>query len=78
LRLSSIKKSDVIYKHIIEFNANVNDLKDWLFTYIPSLEYTYLDTNISNEKQSMIEDYNNMLEQIFLEFNNNTSIFQTN
>src|SRR5690606_21719615 len=48
-------ESNLTYQNIIDFSASLNELKDWLLTKIPDLEYTYLNSNLNYEEQSFVE-----------------------
>jgi nucleoside-diphosphate-sugar epimerase len=43
---------------VIDFNASLNELKDWLLSKIPNLEYQYLNQNQKFLSQSF-KGYNN-------------------
>ncbi len=63
----------------IDFNASLNDIKDWMLTAIPNLEYTYLNQNQDFSGQSfkgfykpqLVEKY---LKETFQDFSVNTRI----
>lgn len=55
------------------FNASLNDLKDWLLTQLPELEYTYLNQHQSFNSQRLVnlvgpDTQQGMLEAAFAEF----------
>lgn len=46
LEISNENKPGINYHHLLDFNSNMNDIKDWLLNHVQNLEYTYLNTNI--------------------------------
>lgn len=64
---------------LIEFNSNLNELKDWLLTIIPDLEFTYLNSNITYDGQfakgfESVEHKFDLLNDTFNKFKQNIRI----
>lgn len=73
-----IKERDnkIFREHIIDFNATMNDIKNELLNYIPELEYTYLNTNLKYDGQSVkdvsfLKGKTTIFEKAFKEFDSN-------
>jgi UDP-glucose 4-epimerase len=69
-------KLGLSFKHIVDFNATMNDIKDELLKYLPDLEYTYLNTNLKYDGQSIegipqLEEKQSLFEEAYENFNAN-------
>lgn len=63
-----------------EFNASLNEIKDWLVRLVPNIEYTYVNQNMLYEGQSLknigsFTDYSDSLNNEFEIFKKNIRVF---
>lgn len=64
----------------VEFNADLNEIKDWLIQrHLPDLEYTYLNPSIEYEEQSIkglnsLEEELSQLDEVFMDFRTNLRV----
>lgn len=61
------------YSYAMDFNSDLNALKNWLTKHLPNLEYTYINRNIEYNQQYVkglpqLKDLENDLDQEFLKF----------
>src|SRR5690606_24501870 len=80
LLLTVTTQNHVLKRFAVEFNANLNEIKDWLIQrHLPDLEYTYLNPNITYDDQSIkgcgsLADALSQLDQVFKDFQANLRI----
>lgn len=77
--IENINKQNVIYDNVLDFNASMNEIKDWLLTLVNDLEYTYLNTNIKYDSHLVLNapslsDSITKLNNTFHDFYNNIRI----
>ncbi len=63
-----------------EFNASLNEIKDWLIQLLPEMEYTYVNQNIIYKGQSIkdigsLADFSENLNGEFANFSKNIRVF---
>lgn len=69
--------SDLDVESVTDFNASLNELKDWLLTKVEDLEYQYVNQNQvfpSQSFQTLVKEKNNILDSHFYSFNKNIAI----
>lgn len=78
--LNNTETNKQLIKHAMQFNATLNDIKDWLLkAHIPDLEYTYVNKDIDYEEQYFkhLDSLNNhlpTLDKAFEAFRKNIRI----
>lgn len=80
LTISITEKENPSLRNFAEFNASLNEIKDWLIRLVPDMEYTYVNQNMLYEGQSIknigsFSNYSKTLNDEFEVFKKNIRVF---
>lgn len=74
----AVEKEENAMRHAIDFNADLNDIKNWLMeNHVPDLEYSYINSNVNYDGQ-FIEDISGLSELNKVEIDTEFDAFKRN